>query len=381
MLALLLLTNPVHSSENENIQSIFTMGMLALQNQNFLKAAEIFGYVYERSGSNRALLEKARALFLAGQMEQSEGAFIKVYNDERTPQQVKRSIDPYLSSMKSRSFDVSGSLGLISDSNPMNFTYNKKVNALGTTLSVIKPSDNRLVQGLRGTVSATFPLNFIGNDQLDMIFTGDEYSASFFDKRSVDFSYKRSFLDNMYADFAIGYRKHWSNMSADYNLPYANLYYRPDGNPDYMYSYFVGYQNYLKNTVYDARIQKLNVSRTLMTSTVMPVELELGISSVDRVDDYNSNLSYLIGLSSFLVFSSINALPSFIYQSTNYRDVDPFFNEQRKDKNLRAGLELSKLKKKYGEATPSFGLFFEKNRSNISYFEYNKVFFELNFRY
>src|SRR5512139_1483071 len=163
-----LLTGPALAEEapagtaqerSNDYQARFLLGVDALRAGNPMRAAMIFEQLLADTGSPRVKLELARALFLLQDYERSEQLFREVLALPELPWRVGENIRVYLDEIDMATGYVRFSVGLVSDSNPRNFTNSREVFIGGQTLTVVPPGDNRQVYGARLSVRGYRPLD------------------------------------------------------------------------------------------------------------------------------------------------------------------------------------------------------------------------------
>lgn len=146
-------------ASNSQYQARFLHGVEALNAGDPMRAATIFERLLAETGSPRVKLELARALFLMEQHERAEQLFREVLALPDLPWRVGENIRVYLDEIDMATGYVRFSLGLVSDSNPRNFTNSREVMIGGQTLTVVPPEDNREVWGAKLSVRGYRPLD------------------------------------------------------------------------------------------------------------------------------------------------------------------------------------------------------------------------------
>ncbi|HQS81447.1 MAG TPA: tetratricopeptide repeat protein [Thiobacillus sp.] len=167
-------------------QARFLLGVEALHAGNPMRAAAIFEPLLAETGSPRVKLELARALYLLQDYERSEQLFREVLARPDLPWRVGENIRVYLDEIDMATGVIKFSVGVVSDSNPRNFTNSREVMIGGQTLAVVPPEDNRQVTGVRLSVRGYRPLD--KRRQTTAFFTAAyaDFPGATFDRLSGD---------------------------------------------------------------------------------------------------------------------------------------------------------------------------------------------------
>jgi len=351
-----------------------------VENEGLLKdALKIYKDLYARTSSIRVLLEIARVNFELGNYQESKEAFLKSYKEGSLPQGVRSSIARYLLKIDKRIPTFIPSIGLSTDSNPMNFTSSKTVSVLGQTLNVVEPPENRSITGLNLGAKYNYPVSADSYVSIGSIIFDAPRSS--FDKTSASFSVgKRNFLlDNSRLEFDLS--RVWTKSNSDVLGKSLSLVRYPDVDSNWRYDLALGQDLVLDQPIYDSKYFDASATYFTNMSTNWPFEIQGGTSKVDREDLYNSNENYY--LRALLTSNFSHFTPSFEsgFRRTIYGSEDPFFLKQRFDSNIRHTLGLSLNSIDLEGLSPTFKVTYESNKSSIEYFSYEKIYASVTLEY
>ena len=370
--------NSSHLQDNE-LQSIFTMGMLSMQNGLLNEAIEIFKYLKERTDSPRVELELAWALYLNKNYLESRFIFKELLTERSIPDTIRPTLKGIVSDIDKRTSSFSWMFGVKRDSNPMNFTDEKTIQILGQEVNVVEPSENKETNGLWVNARWTKRLS-------------DSYSAGvdgyFFDAPSNYFDYQILGAD---LNYFIG-------QSGQYSLTGRAEYKKTTINQDYSdlslrftkqmglkstseFSIIVGENNLTDTDVFDSTYLQGSFGKIFREDKPVPLKARIGLSSVLRDDKYNSNDSLFGGLDFYSKSLPINITYSIDVKTTKHREVDPFFLKKRDDFLVSSSLSFEApgtflILNNY---IPVITLTYITNDSKIDYFDYSKILLDVTF--
>lgn len=368
--------------ENQNLQSLFAMGGIALQQRDYPLAAIIFREILKQEYSPRVELELARALFLGGEFSESKEVFNSVLNSGGLPWQVKQKGYLYLQEIDKAVGFVDFSIALISDNNPTNFTSKKEIAILGRKLTVVEPVENRESQGLNYKLLGGFP---ISSNLLTQAYTSlsvRDFEQSVLDSYTLDTGIRYTPEEYRNILFLMGMENNWDSESHRYSYRYAGIKYSPKITDQFsqVIEYSVGQLGIKKADHLDAR------QHTAAANIILPIGQNsrfLGGLSLTRSNARETPYSYRSTALSAAVeipVDSWNFEFGGKFTQANYSDSDPFFGKIRKDKKTVWHINLLNRELDWKGLTPVVGVSLEQTNSSIDYYTYDKVVFTAELR-
>ena len=357
-------------SEND-AQSLFSMAMVAVDEQFYDEAIEVFDYLYKKTKSNRVLLEKGRSLYLAGRYKEAESLFLALYFNHDLPTGIRPTLSKYITSSRKKGSKLNWSMGFSRDSNPTNETFRDVVKVLGQTVTVNKPV-RKETTGLWLNLLAEQPIG--------------EHSKLYANVRHFDAP--NNLNDNQL--IGVGYRSEntfseggFLQLLASGKWTSGALYstgitlstgIRPVKNSTLVLKVDVGQNDLVGHTVFDSNHINIALSKDLYQNNIAAVGAELGVANVMRADPYNSSQARYIKLNVRSSWPDISPFYQLTYKQVEHRGRDPFFLVQRSDEyvNHVLGFKLGGIQIR--EFVPEVSISFDDNRSNIDYFDYRKKF-------
>ncbi|NVK42820.1 MAG: DUF560 domain-containing protein [Oceanospirillaceae bacterium] len=351
------------------------MGGIALQNRDYEAAIAIFRDLARKSPSPRIRLELARALFLGTYFEESRQLFEEVRDAEGTPWSVRQNIELYLDELDIKLGFVKFDIALVSDSNPRNFTSDRRILIAGQVLTIVPPDDNKEVRGIRYHVESGRALSANQRLQgyLDLSFT--DYEQSQFDRGVADLRliYDPEAFPRLKA--RTGIELSTVNGDKEYDYPYLSLIYLADPVDRYriLYEIKAAHLNIPGAGHLDANqyIAAAGLTRRLEGFALLKANVAAERSEA-REKPYSYNGASM-GLAADFSLGTWGMEPFIAFSKRFYRDIDPFFGTTRYDFRKRAGLVLSSRKLRLGSFTPEIGLTYDKNDSSIGFYSYDKL--------
>lgn len=372
------------SQEIDPYQVMFSIGVIELHKQHYANAIKIFKALSKETPSQRVRLELARAYFLDRQYELAGKTFEAVLADSSLPWGVRENVNRYLDLSDEAMGRVKFSLAIVSDSNPLNFTDHNQINIAGQTLTVSRPSRDDTVYGLQYGLNAT------------KSFTDDASLVGYLNINVKDF--ESGDLDRWIVDTGVGLfprrlRKFQARLGLEesffggdhhYHYPYVSMTYFPDPIEQFRFSTALklAYLDVSGFDYLDAHIQTLDLRGSRILAGGM--QLVGNLYGENAATDEQSYSYHGAGLGTTLSFPLVRSWGADVSASIGvrrYRDVDPFFGEQREDSTKRLSLVLHNQQWRFFDFTPEFGAAYERTDSNIEFFEYDKLTLIMRTRY
>lgn len=369
------------TSITDPVEVLFQIGLGELGRGNYASAIKIFRSLAETTTSPRVQLELARALFLDHRYRESAEVFNEVLHQPNLPWTVQENIRSYLDAIDAALGYLKFGFSLVSDSNPRNFTDSRQVRIAGQLLTIIPPSDNRDITGVRYSVNAARAFTDTAwlSGYLNASFV--DYENSQFDRFNGDvglFFTSRTFPK---LKLRVGLEESYLGGHHYYEFPYAGLIYTPS--PVYQF-----------RTSSELKVGELEVPNaayldatnlSLTTKVVRPITekvqsswelyLEQSIASTKTYSYYGAFLG--TGLS-FPVLQSWQLRPYLNVGQRNYESADPFFGKTRRDSRQTFGIEIYNEEINLFGMIPGIELRYDENNSNIAFYSYDKFVVQLN---
>ena len=108
---------------------------------------------------------------------------------------------------------------------------------------------------------------------------------------------------------------------------------------------------------------------------------ELKVTRQSAKLDYNSSNEASLGATTYRSVGQVHFAPSAHIAVRRFDDSNPFFGKVREDKRTKLGVSVSIGQKKYEAWRPKLSVFYEKQDSNLAYYEYEKTYAALSFDY
>lgn len=381
-----LLTNPVLAEEtaagaaqqhDSEYQARFLLGLEALRAGNPMRAATIFEQLLAETGSPRVKLELARALFLMEQYERSEQLFREVLALPDLPWRVGENIRVYLDEIDMATGYVRLSLGLVSDSNPRNFTNSREVMIGGQSLTVVEPEDNRDVYGARLSVRGYRPLDERRRTTAFFTASYSDFPNHTFDRLTGDVGLAQAVPGLRWLKAKAGFEGARLDGHTLYRFPYLGALAAMAPSDGYR---IVGEFKFGRLQVPQAPyLDSHNVF--LIGKLAYPPALGLAFSNeatLERADADESTYSYRGGsVGGTVVWPSAAWDTRFtLYGSVGVRTYEgiPFpFDERRRDTRYVASLDLLRPSLRIRGYRPQIGVMYEKTESTLDFYSFSKV--------
>lgn len=350
-------------------QSLFSIAMVAVEEQFYDEAIEVFDYLYKKTKSNRVLLEKGRSLYLAGRYKEAETLFLALYFNHEVPTRIRPTLSNYITASRKKGRKLNWSMGFSRDSNPTNQTFRDVVKVLGQTVTVNK-SAQKETTGLWLNLLAEQPIG--------------ERSKLFANVRNFDAP--NDLNDNQL--IGVGYRMEntfseggivellasgkWTSGALYSTGITLSTGLRPVRNSNLMLMVNVGQNDLVGHTVFDSNYNDIALSKDLYQNNIAAIGAELGVANVMRADPHNSSQARYVKFNVRNSWPNISPFYLLTYKQVEHHGRDPFFLAQRSDEyfNHTLGFKLNGIK--IGEFIPEVSISFEDNLSNIDYFDYRK---------
>ena len=365
---------------SSSIQHWFKLGQSAMNSGRYEDAKRIFVSIFNATGSPRVLLDYAQALFRQGQWVEAKKIFVAAYDSVHVPASAKGLIKWHLIEIDKRLPQFGMSVSFISDSNPANFTYNKRVDLLGQSLTVVRPYSAKKAYGVGVNAYLSRPLLGSARWQGKVKLGATQYEEESLSTRSFGLGL------NYQPDSA--HRQTWT-VEADC------VFRRTDS--DFM-QYELGYQaapeKWSRTTIRTHLLARQFDDSTANTeqasfavSQMFPLNqdwLARGEVKATRYDaqlGFNRSNEFVLGLTTYRSVGKVHFAPSSNISVRRFDEENPFFNQTREDVRAKVGLALSVGQKKYKAWRPKLSVFYETQDSNLAYYDYNKMYAELSLEY
>ena len=358
------------------LQILFLLGLHELERGNYIAAVQVFKSLSTQTDSPRVKLELARALFLDLQYAAAKKLFEDVHSDPEIPYAVQESIQFYLDQIDIILGTVKFGLSVITDSNPRNFTSSRRIKIAGQTLTLVPPSDNKDVVGVRYHLTATKALTADGLLTGYLSTSYSDFPNTTFDTLHADLGTILSFKKNRVLRIRFGLEEALYAGDHLYDFPYVGfmLFPRPLHQFQIHGEFKVGKLKVAEASYLDALDFSFTtkLTRKLTEKSLAMVNLYLDHSIADeKAYSYHGGS---IGTSLDLPIFEVWRLKPYVSIGRRlYKDDDPFFAKTRKDTRKTAGIVCKLANLSIFGLTPALGVTYEENSSNIDYFSYDKV--------
>lgn len=357
------------------LQNQFILGGIALQNRDYDAAIAIFRDLARKSPSPRIRLELARALFLAQRLDESREVFEQVLAGDILPWPVRQNIELYLREIDRTLGFVKYGISLVSDSNPRNFTSDRRIMIAGQVLTIVPPQDNKEVRGIRYRVEMGKALS--GDRQLQgyMNLSFIDYEQSQFDRITWDGRLTYAFDSLPRLNTRAGIEISTRDGSKQYDYPYLSFIYIPDPVERFRLLYELKIARLditgVDHLDADQYIAAMGFTRHLHSLALLRGDISLE-NSVAKESPYSYHGASL-GLGVDFAIGNWALEPFLAVAQRVYGDQDPLFGRTRKDTRQRAGLAISPRNFRIGRFTPELGFTYDKNDSSIGFYSYDKL--------
>ncbi|HSJ79841.1 MAG TPA: porin family protein, partial [Thiobacillus sp.] len=334
-------TNPEASAA---YQARFLLGVEALHAGDPMRAAAIFEPLLAETGSPRVKLELARALYLLQNYARAEQLFREVLARPDLPWRVGENIRVYLDEIDMATGFIKFSVGVVSDSNPRNFTSSREVIIGGQTLTVVPPEDNRHVTGVRLSVRGYRPLD--EKRQTTAFFTASyaDFPGGTFDRLSGDVGLAQAVPGLSWLKAKAGFEGARLDSRTLYRFPYVGALAAMAPSDGYR---LLGELKFGRLQV--PQMPHLESNNLFLVGKLSyPPALGLAFSNeatLERADASEAAYSYRGGsVGGTVVWPSDTLDTRFtLYGSAGvrrYDGVDPLFGDRRQDTRYTASLDL-----------------------------------------
>ena len=358
------------------LQVLFLLGLHELTRGNYVAAVQVFKSLSKQTDSLRVKLELARALFLDLQYKPAKKLFEEILTNPEVPYAVQESIQFYLDQTDIILGTIKFGLSIVTDSNPRNFTDSRKIKIAGKTLTLVPPSDNKDVVGVRYNLTATKALTHDGLLTGYLKTSYSDFPNSTFDTLHADFGTILSFKKNRVLRVRLGLEESFYAGDHLYDFPYLGfmLFPRPLHQFQINGEFKVGKLKVAEASYLDALVFSFttNLTRKLTDNTLAMIDIYLDHSiAEEKAYTYHGGS---IGSSLDLPIFEVWRLKPYVSIGRRLsKDDDPFFAKTRQDTRKTAGIVCKLANLSIFGLTPALGITYEENSSNIDYFSYDKV--------
>ncbi len=358
-------------------QTRFLLGVEAMHAGSPARAAAIFEPLLAETGSPRVKLELARALYLLQDYERSEQLFREVLALPELPWRVAENIRVYLDEIDMATGFIKFSVGVVSDSNPRNFTNSREVMIGGQTLTVVPPEDNRHVTGVRVSVRGYRPLD--EKRQTTAFFTASyaDFPGGTFDRLSGDVGLAQAVPGLPWLKAKAGFEGAQLDGHTLYRFPYVGALAAMTPSDGYR----------LLGELKFGRLQVPQMPHLdshnlfLVGKLTYPPALGLAFSNeatLERAEASEAAYSYRGGsLGGSVVWPSDTWDTRFtLYGSAGvrrYEGIDPFFGDRRQDTRFTVSLDLLRPSLRIRGYRPQIGVVYERTDSTLDFYSFSKL--------
>lgn len=358
-------------------QARFLLGVEAMQAGNPMRAATIFEQLLAETGSPRVKLELARALYMLEDYERSEQLFREVLALPGLPWRVGENIRVYLDEIDMATGYIKFGVGLVSDSNPRNFTNSREVIIGGQTLQVVEPEDNREVYGVRLSVRGYRPLDEKRRTTAFFTASYSDFPAYTFDRLTGDVGLAQAVPGVPWLKAKAGFEGARLGGDTLYRFPYVGALAAMAPSEGY-------------RLLGEFKFGRLQVPQSpnldshnlfLIGKLAYPPALGPALSNeatLERAEADAAFDSYRGGsLGGTVVWPSDAWDTRFtLYGSAgtrNYQGMDPFFGDRRRDTRYVLSLDLLRPSLRIRGYRPQIGVMYEKTESTLDFYSFSKL--------
>jgi hypothetical protein len=358
-------------------QARFLRGVEALQADDPMRAATIFEQLLAETGSPRVKLELARALYMLEDYERSEQLFREVLALPELPWRVGENIRVYLDEIDMATGYIRFGVGLVSDSNPRNFTNSREVFIGGQTLKVVEPVDNDQVYGVRLSVRGYRPLDEKRRTTAFFTASYSDFPYHTFDRLTGDVGLAQAVPGVPWLKAKAGFEGARLGGDTLYRFPYVGALAAMAPSEGYrlMTEFKFGRLQVPQMPSLDSH------NLFLIGKLAYPPALGLAFSNeatLERAEADAASDSYRGGsLGGTVVWPSDAWDTRFtLYGSAgtrNYQGMDPFFGDRRRDTRYVASLDLLRPSLRIRGYRPQIGVMYEKTESTLDFYSFSKL--------
>jgi hypothetical protein len=369
------------AAPDPQIQREFVEGAQLLEAGDHAAAARVFRALLARTDSPRIRLELARALYHLGEYRESRALFGEVLLDPEVPWQVRDNVEVFVRAIDEIEGYVRFSASIVSDTNPRNITGQREFTIGGIGLTFEPPPDSERVTGLRYSVEAYQPI--LRERRFGAYLTGSylDYAGSRLDRLTLDGGLIKAFGPEGATRLRGGVEVGTFGGRRLYEFPYIGAgqmlfrgpWYRVDGELK------LGRANFPDFGHLDARYASValagSAALTQNVAVSMGGTLERSSAREAPYSYYGGRIepgvSWLIPRPALLVRANLGL------GQRDYEALDPFFGEQRRDRLTRLELSVRSKQWRIVNRSPAAVISFERARSNIEFYTYEKVNFAI----
>ena len=297
------------------------------------------------------------------------------------PWSVRQNIRLYLDAIEDALGTIRLNFSLVSDSNPRRFTDSRQVRIYGQLFTVVPPSDNKEIRGLRSSL-------FLAKD-----LTGDGFLAGYLNSAFTDF--EQSQFDRWVTDMGLiltprmatklrwraGLEESYYGGDHHYEFPYMAMAFVPKpANQFRLRSELkIGELRVPKSSHLDATNLSLKVSthRPLQENKSLQFELYLEKSIAD--EKYYSYYGGAVGAELGIQFrESWEVHPYASVGRRVYESADLIFEQARSDVKSVLGIRVKNNGFDVAGFVPELVVQYDENSSNLAFYSYDKMSVSLN---
>lgn len=374
---------PPTTYPDELNQAQFDTALQMASEGKLREANELLLNLYTRTQSTRVLLEGARILYLAGELDESERLFKQVLI-LNPPMMVRERVALYLDNIANSRGRIDASFGLVRDTNPKAITNTRTLTIFGQTFDYNPQVDTSAQWGANYLINGY--KNFGEQKDWGAGFTvnGTKFTNKDFDRNGIEEFITYRVLNSPKVVTKVSVEHYFFGDKILYNMPSLSVKHTYDGASGGYWSneikngwiHYPEYQ-YLNGTVgnyttaFGSPVSEniiLGVEGTLDKTTASEVAYAFKSIIGGVVANFYAPTQYIKGQLKYL------------HTSRTYDGIDPFFGEIRKDKKNGTYLNLTKTDWVFLGTIPSLDLGYEKNHSNLDLYSYKRLTSTLSFK-
>lgn len=361
------------AQDTRRLDALFKAGLVAEQAGRYDVAIGNFRRLLRESPTPRVKLELARALYGAGQYQESLTQFREVYEAPGTPQTVKRNIVPFIREAELRIMRMRYGVRMVTKSNPSKVGEGGAyyVPYFSGTLNYQPPAPEKTAYGIEPWVSVE---KLWQNGLLTKVYGAARlYEDSDLNEGQFQFAVARQVPSSpgLFVQAALD-----TGVGKDdfYVLPSVEAWKRFKLSD--RAGFGVGVQvGYMKSSNDDA---SGGFYRPYVFGdwTLLPNATVFARLSLEHLDARNDYYSYVVPKADFGVAFSVggvNLTPQLTLNKTMFLNYDVFWDRKREDVTWKPALSISWDRLEWSGVRPELNLFYEKRNSNIDIYDYDQV--------
>ena len=377
----LLISKIAICEDTSQIQAQFNDAMNSLYSGKAFEASQLLGNLSTKTSSPRILLEYGRALFESNQLKESKRVFKQVLLLKDLPWEVESKVYDYIAMIDQRTGLIGFNVQLISDSNPTNKTSASKIKMFGGWFDVSNDDDLILV-GMRYSMFGHLPLNQHGRQSARFLVAVNDYPEAYNDSITSRLEFQSLLPNHSSNSIRLGLESGFSNDVKTFEMPYVGFNF---GGRNLSSSWSVdlkfGYMEAIQATAQSGVRDSLSYSYTryLPDSFRLTTTVDSSYSGAkydeDKFSTFGLGESYGIPLPFRMTRLDVYGKG----ELRQHEGINNVFGDRREDQKFIFGVNLVAAGYRFFGMTPTFGLSYTANDSNLAYYSYNKLEAQLSF--